>query len=127
MALVLVIGAFTACGAKETKTVEQIIAENEEVKTQIESLGEADDMEASISGNTITYTVKLDAEIPEKQLETYAESFKNAYDVYSEVYIDMAKKIEEEAGTDEVTVKVIVMDAADKTVFEQEYTKNGAK
>ena len=52
MALVLVIGAFTACGAKETKTVEQIIAENEEVKTQIESLGEADDMEASISGNT---------------------------------------------------------------------------
>ena len=127
MVLALMTALLAACSKPEepTKTLAEILATNEEAAASVQKLGEDDDMNVEVVENTINYSQKLDTKMNDWKRKQYQKSFKNAFEAYTEKYVDQIKTIEDATKISGVKIHVTITDAEDNILLDQEYDKNG--
>ncbi len=110
----------TSCG--EPSTLEEYLAENEELQEQLNSLAESqEDMTVEIKENQILYTYTMPQQIEEDILEDVKAKFEETMESLGSTFEGIASTCEEETKIKGITVKVTYLNNDGSEIYSQEY------
>lgn len=107
----------SSCG---TKTLEEMVNDDKEVKQQIESMA-VGGLEVAISENTVIYTYTYDQTFDKASLEAIKPEIKKIMSSTDKIFNSLIDQLEEETGIEEVSIKVSYINGDGNPIFEKEY------
>ena len=107
----------SSCGSK---TLEDIVKEDENVNEQIESMA-VGGRDAAINGNQVIYTYTYDQTFDEDSLKAIKPEIEKIMSSTDKIYESMIKQIKEATDLEEVTIKVVYNNGDGNPIYENEY------
>ena len=116
LAFVLVF-TMASCG---TKTLEQIVEEDAQVKEQIESMA-VGGLEVAINDNQIIYTYTYDQTFDQDSLEAIKPEIEKIMKSTDTIYESMLQQVEEATELEDVSIKIVYNNGDGNPIYENEY------
>ena len=119
IAMLVVAMAFniSSCGSK---TLEDIVKDDENVKQQIESMA-VGGLEAAIQDNQVIYTYTYEQTFDEASLEAIKPEIEKIMSSTDSIYGSMIEKLKEATGLEEVSIKIVYNNGDGNPIYENEY------
>ncbi len=125
-AAVIALVFLTACGGASSVTLEDYIAENDDVMAALEASAEGSDVECEVSGNTVTFTYTLDVKLDDNTLKEYAETLDTSLGKTLEDEIPgYVKDVEGDTGVTGIKMKVVYADSKGKEIYVRTFDRKG--
>lgn len=107
----------TSCGSK---TLEDIVKEDENIKEQIESMA-VGGLEVAVKDNQIIYSYTYDQTFDKESLEAIKPEIKEIMSRTDEIYQSMIKQVKDATKLDEVSIKIVYNNGDGNPIYENEY------
>ena len=117
MLVVAMVFNISSCGSK---TLEDIVKDDENVKQQIESMA-VGGLEAAIQDNQIIYTYTYEQTFDKASLEAIKPEIEKIMSSTDAIYGSMIEKLKEATGLEEVSIKIVYNNGDGNPIYENEY------
>jgi len=128
--LAISLWGFCACGAKKSQSLEEMINENPEMATEIESaFGEIDiDTEGvspslSYKGNTINISLKYDKTYKDDEVKVLKKAFEESSEVFDTKCLEAVSNIKSSTDLKKIKIKVAVQNGDGSELWTKTYDK----
>ena len=124
MVMVLCMGLIlTACGGgRGPSNLEEIVANDEELKAEIQAIADSNGLEIEVKGNTMTFTYRYGEEFNDAAKAQAAPLIETALKEYETTFQGLAKDLEDSTKISGIVIKVNYVDAAESELYSAEYT-----
>ena len=117
MLVVGIVFNITSCGSK---TLEDIVKEDENVKEQIESMA-VGGLEVAVKDNQIIYSYTYEQTFDQESLEAIKPEIKEIMSRTDEIYQSMIKQVKDATKLEEVSIKIVYNNGDGNPIYENEY------
>lgn len=93
----------TSCGKQ---TLEEYVKNDKETKQEIDSLAKSTGMKIKVKDNTATYSYDIGFKLSGEEAKSFKNSLDSSMKEMKETFVKQAKKLQKEAESDTVTIKV---------------------
>ena len=122
--MIMATGALmTGCGGSggQAANLEEWMADTAEGKIMQKALESEEDLNVTVEGNCIVMTLTDEEAIDEATKDDFAAYYEGAYDEMAGDFEEMTTEIEELSGLEDITVKIVCVDASGDEFFSKEY------
>lgn len=117
------------CADKTPKTLEEVVASNEQIAAEISQGTDDSGIQIDIKGNTVTYSYDISSVdgVTEEMLEKedFLKSFQTSLDAQASTFANVCSTLEEKTGIEGISVNVIYT-YGDKEIANATYTSADA-
>lgn len=117
MLVVAMVVNISSCGSK---TLEDIVKEDENVKQQIESMA-VGGLEAAIQDNQVIYTYTYEQTFDKDSLEAIKPEIEKIMSSTDDIYESVIEKLKEATGIEEVSIKIVYNNGDGNPIYENQY------
>lgn len=108
------------------KTIEEIVGEVPDAKSEIEKQAEASDMTVTFDGDTVIYTYKYEETLSAESIATMAPALEKAMNEKRSDFVDLANTISRRTTRDDVIVRIRFVDAAGTEVYSVDFAEDAS-
>ena len=108
------------CGAGP-KNLEEYVASDENLRNDIQSLADENDLDIAAVGNVMTFTYKYTDEFDDAMKAQAGTLIEQRLSDYEGTFKGLAKELEEQTGFSGIIIKVQYLDAKDSELYSTEY------
>ncbi len=107
----------TGCGPEAPTTLEEYIAQDEEMKAEIEQAAANNELEITVKENNLEYKFSYKEELKDEEVELMNKTLTEAIEAQKDTFTNLVTSLEEETGLTGISVTLIYTDGAGKELY----------